>query len=226
MQIRRLLATLVASSTLAVVGVVAGPAAPASAYGSCSLYVWTKVAITSPYREVPVRLGPNCASAGVDYASWDAYHPTQGFQDIVIFDGTTTDIVDLYDFASLGRWTWRPNGASDPYYNDVAQNQPTTDVRLGSRAPLAVTRSGSTVRVTTKPTRYAYSVRAFVPWTGVRGTVQYRTSSTAPWVGLKYVYPTSTGASFTYTTNAVRDYRVVYPDATHIWGATSPVVRR
>jgi len=40
---------------------------------------------------------------------------------------------------------------------------------------------------------------------------------------LKEVYSNSTGAySYTYTTSAVRDYRVVFPTISVMWGSTSP----
>ena len=38
---------------------------------------------------------------------------------------------------------------------------------------------------------------------------------------------TSTAAySYTYTTSAVRDYRVVFGDVSTMWGSTSPIVRK
>jgi hypothetical protein len=53
----------------------------------------------------------------------------------------------------------------------------------------------------------------------------------APWPcstrPLKEVYSTSTGAySYTYTTSAVRDYRVILQVTGTIWESTSPIVRK
>ena len=108
-------------------------AAPAHAYGSCNISAPSKVAIVAPYRAVTTSLGSSCYYSDTMYASWDLYHSTRGLQDIVIFDGTDTDYVDLYDWDPVGTYTFRPSMALDWDYNNVDQNTRTMVVRLGSR---------------------------------------------------------------------------------------------
>ena len=128
---------------------VAMAASPASAsttgMGSCTLVAPKTLAITSPYRAVTLRLASDCAASGVEYATWDLYHPTQGWDGMTIFDGNTTDIWDVYDWDLKpgSRYTWRASYAWDSDYNDVVQTQPYTDVKLGSKASLTTSRSGN-----------------------------------------------------------------------------------
>jgi hypothetical protein len=219
------------TSLLAAVGVVtaglvaATPAA--SAAGACSLYVPSRLSISQPYQAVTLRLGSNCTAAGVVSASWTAYHPTQGLEAFASFDNTQSDIVNLYDSASLGRWNWQPDWAHDAAYNDVYQYSPYTDVRLGSYGRVTATRSGSRVTVRTTAARYWQSGSRFIGWADARGQIQYRTPGSTTWRGLKEVYSSPSGTySYTYPTTATRDYRVVLRSTGTIWGSTSPVARR
>ncbi len=67
----------------------------------------------------------------------------------------------------------------------------------------------------------------FIGWSGARGQIQWHTPSSAAWHGHKDVYSTSTGTySYTYTTDATREYRVLLNAVSTIWESTSPVVRR
>lgn len=131
--------------------IVSAPAAGAA--GSCSLQAPTRVVISTPYRAITLRLGADCAAAGVDFASWEAYHPTKGFMTMTLFDKTTTDTWDLYDWEQLGRWTWRPGGAYDPEFNAVWQNQPYSDIKVGSWAGVTPVRSGSKVTLNVSAAR-------------------------------------------------------------------------
>jgi hypothetical protein len=195
--------------------------------GTCSVVVPNRVAISTPYRGIPVRLASNCASAGVVYASWDGYHPTQGWEAILIFDESTSDIWDLYDWEDLGRWTWRPGSAWDADYDDVAQNTPYTDIKLASWTALTATRSGTKVTLNVSVARYAYSLDKFVSWAGAVGQIQYRVPGTTTWQPLKSVTASSTGKyTYAYTTSAVREYRVYFPATAYIWNVASPTVRR
>ena len=159
---------------------------------------------------------------------WAAIHPAVGQVEEALFDNMNPMRWDVYDdFTPLGVWTWRPEFCMYGELLECTQNSPTTDIRLGGWAGLTATRSGSYVTVSTSTARYAYSLNRFVPWGGIRGTVQTRTSSTAPWVSLKWVYPGTSGKySFRYANSAVRDYRVVFPATPLIWNATSNIVRR
>jgi hypothetical protein len=214
-----------AATILTVIPVAAVNPQPATAAGQCSLVVPARVAVTAPYRGVPVSLGADCAAANVVYANWSGYHPTRGISDIVIFDETTTGVWDLYDNQPLWRRDWR-GFASDAEWNTVAANSPATDIRVGSWAGIGATRVGGRVTVRIRSVRYAYTLDRYIGWAGSRGTVQWRQSAAKPWTNLKWVYPGRSGdASFSYNA-PVREYRVVFPNLASIWGATSGFVRR
>ena len=227
------LLSLLAAAGLVTGGVVAAApaasAAPAATTaGTCSMYVTSRFSIGQPYRAITVPEGPNCAAAGVVDAAWLAYHPTQGPVNGALYEsGARSTTVDLYDDMPIGRWTWRPQGAYDANDNLVSQYTTYTDVRLATYGRVTPTRSGTKVNVKTTAMRYWQGGSKFIGWSGARGQIQYRTPGTTTWHGLKDVYSTSTGTySYTYTTSAVRDYRVVFGDISTMWGSTSPIVRK
>jgi hypothetical protein len=197
-------------------------ASPASASGSCSIVAPKTLSITSRYKAVTLKLGSDCVNNYVDYASWDLYHPTQGLGGIAIFDGTTSEIWDVYDWDLTpgSRYTWRAGNAWDWDYNDVAQNNAYTDVKLGSYATLTTSRSGSYVTLYTKTARYSSDSSSFVRWAAPRGTIQYYGAN--GWTYLRYAYQNSSGVS-SYKVYAPkgRSYRVVFPSSTIVWGATT-----
>jgi hypothetical protein len=223
----RVLSFLAAAGVVTAGLVASAPAADAA--GSCSLYVQSKISIGTPYREITVKEGPNCAAAGVTDAAWTAYHPTQGMQAIAYFENSArTDYINIYDWdAAPGKWTWRPDYAWTANYTDVYQYTPVTDVRLASYGRVYPTRTGTKVNIKTTAMRYWAGDSRFIGWSGARGQIQYRTPGTTTWKGLKDVYSTSTGTySYTYYTSAVREYRVVLNAVSTIWESTSPVVKK
>ncbi|TCO49224.1 hypothetical protein EV646_103202 [Kribbella antiqua] len=222
----RLLSFLAAAGVFAGSLVASAPAADAA--GTCSLYVQSRISIGTPYKEITVKQGPNCAAAGVTDAAWTAIHPTKGWQAVAYFENSArTDYIDVYSDAPLGRWTWRPDYAWDASYTDVYQYTPVTDVRLASYGRVYPTRSGSKVNIKTAAMRYWAGGDRFIGWSGARGQIQYRTPGTTTWKGLKDVYSTSTGTySYTYNTTAVREYRVVLYAVSTIWESTSPIVKK
>lgn len=226
-RVRPRLSALLTSVALLAAAAVAGPAAPAQAEGSCDLLVPARWVVSSPYREVVLTVKAGCAARPDGSALWFATHPTVGIVGGALFDNVEPMFWDVYDDDTpLGVWTWRAQGCFDGADIPCLQNSPKTDIRLGGWAGLTASRSGSYVTVSTSTARYAYSLNRFVPWGGIRGTVQTRTTSTAPWVNLKWVYPGTNGKySFRYAATA-RDYRVVFPATSLIWNATSNIVRR
>jgi hypothetical protein len=218
--------SLLAATGLVATGLIAATPT-ANAAGACSIYVLTKFSITAPYRAVPVSQGPNCAVAGVVSAAWTGYHPTAGPASVVTFaNGARSDTVELYDDVPLGLWNWRPGYAYDANDNAVYQYSPYTDVRLGSYGRVTVARTGTRVNVRTTAMRYWSGGDKFIGWSDARGQIQYRTLGTTTWVGLKDVYSSPTGLySYTFTSAAARDYRVVLAATPQIWNAVSPTVR-
>lgn len=200
---------------------LAAPAVPASAAGSCSLQIPSTVRISTPYQAVTGRLSSNCSAAGATDASWSVYHPTEGINSYLFFHPSTTDIWDVYDWdVTPARYSWRPEGAYDADYNNIAQNSPITDVRVSSGAAIYTSRSGSYVTIKTSSSRYAYSVSEWVRWGNIRGTIQYYGS--AGWTSLKYAYQDANGY-YTYRFYAPRgrSYRVVLASTSSIWGSVS-----
>jgi len=227
--LKSLIAGLATAGLVAAGAVVSAPTATAA--GTCSAYIPSRVGIGQPYRGITIKAGSNCAAAAMDWAAWEAYHPTQGYEASAYFEYPSfSDTWDLYSFDPLGRWQWRPAGAYDRSSNEIYQYGPYyTDVRLSSYGRVTATRSGSRVNVRTTAARYWQGGDKFIGWAYARGQIQYRVNGGAVWHPLKDVYSSSSGTySYTYTVSAARYYRVVLYDASSktIWGSTSPQVYR
>jgi hypothetical protein len=190
--------------------------------------VASRFSIGAPSRAITVTEGPNCAAAGVVDAAWLADHPTAGVVNGAVFEGgARSGVVVLVDSMPLGRWNWQPAGAYDAADKPIMQYSPYTDVRLASSGRVTPTRSGSRVTLRTSAVRYWQGGSKFIGWAGARGQLQYRAPGTTTWHGLKEVFSDAAGRySYTYTTKAARDYRVVLRSTGYIWESVSPVVRR
>lgn len=97
----------------------------------------------------------------------------------------------------------------------------TMDVRVTSKASVGVSRSGRKVTIAAHADRYYTSTGAWGRWNQATGVIQYRTSSTGAWVSLKNAVTANGVYRYTYTTTAKRQYRVLWPNATYIWGVAS-----
>jgi hypothetical protein len=227
MRITTALAAVIATAGLVAAAPAAAAAPPKPTAGGCSVAIPSKIAITSPYREVPAWLTANCTAAGTDVALWEALHPTQGSQGGIIFDGETTTTYELYDVVDLGRWKWQPRGAFDAESDPIVQNTPYTDVKVGSWASLTGTRSGAKVTLTTSVARYSSSYERYIPWAGATGQLQYRIKGTTAWKALAGVKANASG-KYTYTRNwgAALEYRVYFPATAYIWNVATPTVYR
>ena len=229
-----LAATAVAAAGLTATAPTATAATAATAAGSCSAYIPGRVAVGQPYRAITIRAGANCSTAQMDWAAWYAYHPTQGLQEVALFEHPNySDTWQLYSasaYTPLGRWQWTPVGAYDRNADPIHQYGPYyTDVRLASHGRVTATRTGSRVNLRTSAYRYWGDGARVIGWAAARGQIQYRTPGTTTWRPLKEVYSSATGTySYTYTTSATRYYRVVFYDAANktIWGSTSPQAYR
>jgi hypothetical protein len=221
----RLLSLATAAGLMTTGLAVAAPAADAA--GTCSLYVQTKFSIGTQLRPTIVTLGPNCQGPPVVSASWALQHPTRGRVQVIKFEnGAGWAWFDVTDTLPLGKWTWQPLGAKDPQGGAVFQYTTHSEARLASYGRVVATRIGGKVNVKTTARQYNAYAHAFIGW-AARGQIQWRTPGSATWHGLKDVYSSSTGAySYTYTTSASREYRVVLTATSTVWGSTSPVVRR
>lgn len=219
-------AGLVTSGLVSAPVAQAAPTAPAA--GRCSLVPPTRLVISAPYRAVTLRVGSDCVAGNWDNATWTSYHPTKGVQEVAFFfRSSTTLTMDLYDYADLGRWTWRPNGAYDTNNLQMTQNSPYSDVKVGSWAQVKPTRLGSKVTLNVSVARYAVTLDKYVPWAAAVGQLQYKAPGATTWIALKSVKASSTGKyTYAYTSAAARDYRVYFPATPLIWNVASTTVRK
>lgn len=196
-------------------------------YGSCKLLVPSTARVVQDVYEVPVRVTGGCALHPGPTALWYVGRNVENALDGVLFLGEKRSTWDLFNDTPLGTRTWQGYGAIDDNENFYSQNAPRTTVKVGSWAGLQTKRSGNKVTLTSRSVRYATSLDYNIPWAGQGGVIQYRSVGSSIWTNLKLFTTNSAGAtSYTYTTSAKRDYRVLYNEAPYIWGATSPTSRR
>ncbi|MBO1767710.1 MULTISPECIES: hypothetical protein [unclassified Allobranchiibius] len=218
-----------------------------SPYGTCRLVVPATARVVRPGTAVPVRVTGGCAlhADSSTLAGWYV-GTSDNPSDYIFFDFSNRATWELYSFTPLGTRTWRGDGAldadaasapgegSDPTSGGssgddagYAQNAPRTTVKVGSWAGLSTSRKGNTVTLRTRVIRYSTGRDENIPWAGQVGVIQYRASGATKWTALKNVRSNAAGvASYSYTSSAARDYRVVYGEAQYVWGTTSPTSHR
>ena len=203
----------------------------AKPYGTCSLVVPAAVRVVRPGTTVPVRLTGGCAlkADSSTVAGWYIGGQDEPV-DYIAFDYSNRSSWEVFSFTPLGTRTWSGDGAFDAdseNERDYSQNAPRTTVKVGSWAGLSTSRKGSTVTLTTRVVRYSTDRDENIVWAGENGVIQYRAAGATTWKALKNITTGAKGtASYTYTSSATRDYRVVYGETTYVWGATSPTSRR
>lgn len=122
----------------------------------------------------------------------------------------------------VGMLKFTGTGTSQCDGSDILTNSPTIDVRAKSWGYVAASRSGGKVHLTVRALRYWTSTQANGNWMGASGVIQYRDAGSSTWRSLKNVSTDSAGRdSYVYTTTARRSYRVLFPNATFIWGSVS-----
>lgn len=208
-----------------VAGAALATAPTASAAAQCTLSAPAKVAIAKPYTVINLTAKGACTRSN-GFATWDLVHSYYGPSDMALFDGTTKDTWAIYDWEHLGSYTWTPDWATDGDYNDQSQNSVRTSVRLKSYSAVSVSRKGSKVTVKTQTNRYGITARKTIVHAKAPSVIQYRTPGTSTWRNLKNVTSNSSGkGSYTYTSKAKRDYRLVTKDTSTVWGSTSATKR-
>lgn len=206
-------------------------AAPAQAAGDCNVSTPSKVSITSPYKEYKITFSGECTYDN-GYGSWDVIHPTQGYQDILIYDAESsaypkTQYMGFYDWNTpRGKYAVRPGGAWDGDYNDLTQNTRSMTVKLGTRVSLSSARSGSYVTLTAKSTYYSPARSAYR--TNPGATVKfYSKKSDGTWAWRKTVTADSYGvAKLKIYSSTAKDWKAVVQETSTKWSRTSSVVRR
>lgn len=102
----------------------------------------------------------------------------------------------------------------------------TTWVKVGARASVTSTRSGSTVRFTAVTTRDSLVQGTFVRWKAPTVTLQ-RTRADGTWASVAPLASTSTGvAKKSSRASGAATYRVVATGTSSAWSATSATTRR
>ena len=202
-------------------------AGPAAAYGTCSVNVPARLTVDAPFKRFTASLASDCDASGADYATWDIRHHYYGPQNLLIFDGNTTDTWDFYDWGYLGTHYVEPSSSWDHNYNDLAQNTRTVSVRLGSRLYIASSRSGAYVTLHTTLKRYRPSADGFAAWPNHPVRLQFQTCATCAWTTFKTVYPNSYGkAAHRFYSARGKNYRAVAADMSTTWGRTSATTYR
>ena len=216
-----------AAVAAAVTGTTLGlaPTAHADVIGSCTLNVPSQVRVVGHYQHIVAKVSGGCSFYAANLsASWDGY-TTNGMDDFLWFDQRTTEDWDVYDFHTLGRVTWRPSSAGeDATYNEFTQNTPVTDIRVGSWASIGASRSGTRVNLWGNGTRYSPSWGKNIAWQST-ATIQYRAVGSSTWRTLTSL-KVNGGFKYSYTTSAVREYRVQYAGTSSVWPASSSTVKK
>lgn len=195
--------------------------------GDCNLVVPRYERVVSADRAINVHVTGACGNNQVIHAVWFSGRTLSEANDAIVFDGNAYSGSWTLDAATrLGTRSWHPWAAVDGTGRIAyQQNAPQTTIRTGSWAGLHVTRSGNKVTINARAVRYATSLDRTIPWVGATGIIQYRPAGGSTWYGLKDVTNNASGAySYTYSTAAARDYRVLYTAGDYIWGATGPSV--
>ncbi len=199
------------------------PPSQSSAADKCAVSVSlpAKISVDRSYKEVKVALKDPCKK--VDYAAFDLYGP-EGFDNIFIFDGSTTDYWDVYDWQTLGSFKTRDSRAYDRNYNELPISETTSRVKLGTKGVISSKRSGSKVTLSVTAKGYNVDESGFKSWNHPSATVQYKSGST--WKNLKKVSLKSGKGSYTYTQKSKRTYRLVLAETSRNWGTTSSSTTR
>jgi hypothetical protein len=209
---------------VAALGAVVLPTGAAAA-GSCSVIAPTKVVLDQSYEAVPLRLSSNCVSSGTAYASWDIYHPNEGFAGIAIFDGNTTDTWDLYDWDGPARYQVRPSSAYDGSYDDVTQNTAYISVKLGSRLTATTSRSNGVLRFSAYARTYSPNANGWYKRAGAKVSLFHRAPGSTTWTWVKAATTDRAGRVTLSVAPKYGSYRVMIPETATVWASYSTTVR-
>ncbi len=210
-----------------VAAAVVGPAGTAQARttASCNLTAPYRVVIGQPYKQINLYASGICSLNG-GYSSWYQYHPSQGLQEIAIFDGANRDYWDLYDFNTIGLHTWRPSTAHDGNLNTLSQNTAYSDIRLATAAWISSKRTQNVVTLTGTSLLYSTGSNSYFK-RSAKGVFQFRERGTTTWKNLKAVTTNSAGvATMAYTYSKTRDYRFALYTTPVSWDQASATTTR
>lgn len=222
MRVRSICAALVAAPTALVGALVAAPSADAAA--ECYLHAPSKVSISRPYTQIPLRASGACSYG---FAAWDGVHSYYGPQLFAYFDGTSTDNEPIYDWEYMGRYVWQPSGAYGQDYDELTQNSPSTTIKYASWSYIGTARSGSKVTLKAQVNKYSADASRQVPYNSARLVFQMRAVGASNWHTVATRTADSRGkASVTYTQSAKRQYRVATTEIGSLWGSNSSTATR
>jgi hypothetical protein len=220
-----------------------------SAAPTCTLNVPAKYAISSPYYEVPVTRGADCAAAGVIDAQWDAKRADGALMYQLMFRWDYPETWNVFDNDSLAPWTWYPAGAttgditlatnsksaatptpesssSNQAATTVPQNTPTTDIRMASGGRLYWVPADPdpythTYAFYVDASRYAITPADFINYGGAKGSLQKRAEGASGWTVLASFTLDSAGHfGIVLPAPTVKTYyRVALYDAQYIFGS-------
>lgn len=223
MKLTKLLsAALLTASLLWSTQTVAAAAAAAPCTVTANLPA--RISIDRPDKVVPVYLA-GCAGR-LSFASAQLYGAS-GTIDYLLWDGSRTDYLDLYD------WNTKPGvyqtTAGDGYDTEdepVAWHYTATTIKFAGLAGIAASRSGTTTVVTVAAKRYDAASSGYVGYPYLVMGIQTASTASGPWRVATYVR-VGAGSRATVGVAAApgQYYRSYFGDGPSFFGATSAVVR-
>lgn len=194
---------------------------------TCTLLAPRAIRVNAAEKPVVGRLGDDCATAHVGYASWDVFDQGGGYVSTLLFDGVAQNAWTYFDNGPLGTYTSVPNTATNPADDDIGQNTPRTVIRLASRVALTGSRVGSYVTLRALLTRYRPVPNAFRAWHGRTVVLSYRTCSTCAWHRLAARTTNREGrVSLRFQARTTRTYRARAFGTTTTWAPYPDRARR
>ncbi len=221
MKLPKLLAAVAAAASLVL---APQPANAAAAPCTVTANLPARISIDRSDKVVPVSLS-GCVGR-LAYASAYVYGPS-GTVDILIWNGTRTDYLRLYDWdVRPGTYQTTDGFGYEPNYDRVAWHYTTTTIKFGTFAGIAASRSGSTTLITVAAKRYDPASDGYVGYPNIVMGIQTAPTSSGPWRQATYV---KVGAGSRATVGARvaagQYYRSYFGDGPSFFGSMSAVVR-
>lgn len=193
-------------------------AVSAGAPPTCSIVLPSQIRMKARSKLVKATLSAQCRSLQTIYASWLARDRKGFFAERFTFDHTARDYWRIYDDERTGVYTVRPANAKDVDNDDVPQNTVRTTMKMDAKVSLTASRSGKSVTLRTKLTRYSPVANTYKPWVHRKVVLSYRTCASCPWKRLKTRRTDGSGKNV-YTVRAVgaRKYRATVSGTSTTW---------
>ena len=213
----RSLAVVVAVATASLLAPLSGTS---SAAGRCSVVTPTKVVVDQLYREVPVRLSSNCATAGRTYALWNVVH-AKGITDFLEFEDNTTDVIGV---SWPGRYTVQPVYAWDAQEVSLEQNTAYVIAKCGSRLTATTSRAGAQLTFDANARFWSSSFNEWQQRAGANVSLMHRAPGATDWTWVTYATTDRAGRVHLSIAPRSGSYRLMIKETDQIWASYSAAV--